>query len=282
VTPRPLDPLFVDPALRRGRPRIHRPAPPRVGARHRMMTVGFGGPVGPPPVGGFVATDYPGCQFWLSPRQEAYANNDPVGTGNDWSGNNRDVAQGTAGARPTFKTGGPNGHPWFDFDGGDYLDGTVDVLPTLIANNAYTIYAVVYVTSIATNAVSYSVNDALLCDIANGGVGIHFKTTPVAVVGNYDGSEDQATVAISTGAWMVLMTRHGGGNIYISKNGGSESSAASLNTSTGTGDLRIGANYNAAAFFTGRLAELAIHNQAHDAGTVAAAIAALKSTFGIA
>jgi len=45
------------------------------------------------------------------------ANNDPVGRINDKSGNGRNLTQGTAAARPLYKTAG--GLHWLEFDGAD-------------------------------------------------------------------------------------------------------------------------------------------------------------------
>jgi hypothetical protein len=59
---------------------------------------------------------------WLAADQESFANNDPVGTASDWSGNNNDATQATGGNKPLFKTNVINSLPAF------YFDGTDDVL----------------------------------------------------------------------------------------------------------------------------------------------------------
>lgn len=80
--------------------------------------------------GGFVPTDIAGCQLWLDASQEAFANNDPVGTATDWSGQGHNATQGTAGQQPTFKTNIINGLPVFRFD------GTADNLGGIATSNA--------------------------------------------------------------------------------------------------------------------------------------------------
>lgn len=57
--------------------------------------------------------------IWLDANQEAYANNDPVTTAHDYSGNARDFAEATN--PPTFKTNILNGKPGFYFDGTEQL-----------------------------------------------------------------------------------------------------------------------------------------------------------------
>lgn len=57
--------------------------------------------------------------IWLDASQETFANNDPVGTFTDRSGNGRNHTE--ASAKPTFKTGILNGKPGIYFDGGDQL-----------------------------------------------------------------------------------------------------------------------------------------------------------------
>lgn len=69
----------------------------------------------------------PGLALWLSPWQESYADNDPIGgTGaelHDWSGNGRHFTQSSSGSRPLFKTSTLNGQPSILFDGSnDFLE----------------------------------------------------------------------------------------------------------------------------------------------------------------
>ena len=53
--------------------------------------------------------DIPGCALWLDASQLALADNDPVATWPDLSGNGYDATQATAENRPTFKAGIQNG-----------------------------------------------------------------------------------------------------------------------------------------------------------------------------
>jgi len=79
---------------------------------------------------------------WLAARKETvYANNDPVGTATDWSGNGYHATQSVAASKPLFKTGVLNGLPTFWFDGTD--DGLVTpTLPGTIHDGSFTIFCV--------------------------------------------------------------------------------------------------------------------------------------------
>lgn len=76
--------------------------------------------------------------FWGDCSRESYSNNDPVPTWNDFGSGGNDATQGTAGARPTFKTtGGPNNMPYLFLDGGDYFR-----VPFGFATNPFTLFVV--------------------------------------------------------------------------------------------------------------------------------------------
>jgi hypothetical protein len=62
-----------------------------------------------------------GNVLWLKADALSLANNDPVTTWTDSSGNGNDVTQAVAGAKPTYKTNILNGLPVVRGDGGDYL-----------------------------------------------------------------------------------------------------------------------------------------------------------------
>lgn len=67
----------------------------------------------------FSPLDIEGCVLWLDASQESFANNDPVGTWTDRSGNLNDAVQFTDGYRPIFKTNILGSMPGLLFDGSD-------------------------------------------------------------------------------------------------------------------------------------------------------------------
>lgn len=67
----------------------------------------------------FSPTDIAGLQFWYDASQLALANNDPVASFTDLSGNGRHLLQATASYKPTFLTNRQNGLPGVVGDGVD-------------------------------------------------------------------------------------------------------------------------------------------------------------------
>lgn len=57
----------------------------------------------------------------------------------------------------------------------------------------------------------------------------------------------------------MIEARHDAGNVVISKDGGSEATAASGNTTDLTGTMRLGRSSDA-QYFSGELAELVLYN----------------------
>lgn len=73
---------------------------------------------------GFNPTTVSGMAAWWAARKESFANNDPVGTATDWTGNGLSLTQATASKKPLFLTGQKNGLPAFSADGvDDFLSG---------------------------------------------------------------------------------------------------------------------------------------------------------------
>lgn len=72
----------------------------------------------------FNPTTVTGMAAWWAARKESFANNDPVGTATDWTGNGLSLTQATASKKPLFLTGQKNGLPAFSADGvDDFLTG---------------------------------------------------------------------------------------------------------------------------------------------------------------
>jgi hypothetical protein len=105
----------------------------------------------------FDPTTVSGMAAWWAARKESFANNDPVGTATDWTGNGLSLTQTTASAKPTFVTNAKNGQPAFDLDGvDDYLDGS-NILN--IGTGSIHFFAVAAFDSAAGNQVLFSKAD---------------------------------------------------------------------------------------------------------------------------
>ncbi|MDO8335177.1 MAG: hypothetical protein Q7T74_00115 [Candidatus Saccharibacteria bacterium] len=73
----------------------------------------------------------PDVKLWLDTSQESYTNDAAIGQLTDWSGNTNHATQGTASAKPTFKTGVQNGLPVARCDGiDDWMQGSFPNIST--------------------------------------------------------------------------------------------------------------------------------------------------------
>lgn len=93
-------------------------------------------------VGVYLRTGTPstitGLKLWLAAWDEAYANNDPVGTMRDGSGNGADCTQ-SGSKRPTFKTNVINSKAAFYFDGSDDYVDVPDIFSGMSAGQVFII-----------------------------------------------------------------------------------------------------------------------------------------------
>lgn len=95
--------------------------------------------------GAFSPSQIAGLQLWLKANAITGLNdNDPVANWNDSSGNGRDLSQGTAASRPTFRTSQVNSLPAVDFDGTDDVLTRASVT-NFIGSNAGHVFCVMRV-----------------------------------------------------------------------------------------------------------------------------------------
>jgi hypothetical protein len=212
-------------------------------------------------------TDYANLQGWWDASQEVYANNDPVGSATDWSGNARHATH-TGANRPTFKTSIINGLPVFDFDGtDDYLQ--IGSAAAYVTDTAYSVFAVFIADTIGTDSVNYYEDDAIIA--GQDYFGVHFRSTgPKIIAYNNDGSVDGVETTIATGTAYVYHQRHESNVLYASLNGGSETSTASGTTATLGGDFYIGRNGSSGQYADFKLGELFIYSVARTTGEISA------------
>lgn len=128
--------------------------------------------------GAFNPTTVSGMAAWWAARKESFANNDPVGTVTDWTGNGLSLTQTTASKKPLFLTSQKNGLPAFSGDGvDDFLSGG-DIL------------------DIGTNSIHYFI--VAKFDATNGTRVALSKSVLTAGTGLYD------ACSIYTDAWHVF------------------------------------------------------------------------------
>jgi len=157
--------------------------------------------------------------------------------------------------------------PCLDFDSNDKAllcgtTGTEVPISALFPNNAFTILVAVYINAITAGSGTVYNNNCVFADNA-GYMGLFFGNdgsgNKISVY-NYDGSVDRADKTTTVNTQYVVMIRHESGNIYISLNGGAETSAASGNTASLAGTFGIGQAYGSQ--FDGQIGELAVYSVA--------------------
>ena len=209
----------------------------------------------------------------------ATSDGDRIGRWADQSGNSYHVTQGTSGKRGTLKTSIVNGNSVTRFDGtDDCLTGTT--LSNLIANNAFSFFALISAAAATTNSANTYQNTGIIAESGQYW-GAYLKSAPTIHAYNYDTTDDNVSKSISLSTFFVVHWRHESGNLYISKDGGSESSVASGNTGSLTGTFTIGARDSAALFFNGDICEFFGYNVALGGTAITNAINYLKSLGGI-
>jgi len=203
---------------------------------------------------------YSGLNYWLKADALALSDGDPVSSWPSSAVTVADPMTATLTTRPTFVANVWNGLPVVRLDGiDDTMMTATTTVASMFANNLMTLVAVVRPRSGSNVAAIYN-NHAVFSDSAQF-VGMHIKTGLVAWAYNYDGTADAAgPVSIPSGTKpVVLMMRHSGGTLFVSINGGAESSVASGNQTTMTGRLRIG-NPGSALRLDADYGELCVYN----------------------
>jgi len=147
--------------------------------------------------------------------------------------------------------------PNIDYDGTNDLH-TGPALSTFITANEFDILIAFETDTNGSNNANAWENTAILTD-ASGFFGMIVKNGN-AMAYNYDSNSDTVSIAISTGTAYVARMRHDGGTLYLSINGGAESSIASGNTGSLAGSIRIGANGGGAHMFNGKIGAIVVAN----------------------
>lgn len=198
----------------------------------------------------------------------------------DQSGNGYNLTQSTSGKRPQLKTNIINGNPVLRFDGSDDCITNGTAISAIISASAYSYFALLRPTAAATNNSNTYQNTGIFCGTGQYW-GLYLKSVPEVVNYNWDTNDDKIAVGITLSTAFVTHWRHESGNIYISKDGGSESSTASGNTSI-AGSWCMGARDSTNLFMTGDICELFGYNVALGSTAIANANAYLKTLGGIA
>lgn len=183
------------------------------------------------------------------------------------------------GARPTCQAG-PNGHKEVDADGAANVMGTALVGSNILSAAAYTMFAVVKIDAIDTNAAASYDNDAVL---AFGGefAALSLNSVPQFQAFHWDGAEKKDAVSTATGSYLLLQQRYDGTKIYARSGSAAEGGGAAAGSiSNLTQTLSLFRNYTT-AFFDGKLVRLLAFNTSLSAGDLTIVRARLAALYTI-
>ena len=185
-------------------------------------------------------------------------NTNQVSAWADQSGNGYNFTQTTAGYRPTVVRHS-SGHKALSFDGTDDFMLAGSAMSNVVTAAAHTVFIVL-------KHENSSVRNYILAD-EYGYLGFRRSSTNNWSVFSYDGTTDEVTKAASTDL-AYIMHRHASGTMYLSTNGGAESSTTTGSISDLTGALRIGKGLEENEML-GYIFEILVYNTALSAGDIA-------------
>jgi hypothetical protein len=228
-----------------------------------------------PLASGFNPKSIAGLFLWLDPSDESTLGNTSSGTGGasnngpvkylaDKSGGGRHATQtGADSAAPTLLAGALNGRSVLGYDGGDSLAGAFGNL-SLTAQTTFTVIR------LGTGAVSFArvfsqQIQSQLNDFQPTGhyIPILRNGTTNAVCSFATGAA-RASVSVSLDTWVVVASRHTGGEINNRTNLGSYSTATSITLNSAFDQYRVGTGIGAGpniSFWQDRIGELLSYNR---------------------
>lgn len=192
----------------------------------------------------FSPADIAGLQLWLKADSLSLANNDPVASWTDASGNSNHATQGTSGAQPTFKTNILNGLPVVRFDGvNDMLN-----LTTHLTSHAMTIIAVANKTGTGTQAIIVTDSNEIYAEVSTNW-------------GSYLGDFLDGGSTLSSSFSVLSVVTRNYNDVDLVKNG-SLVTRVNGNTWYTRSGTAIGADPSGVQFLGGDIAELLVYGSA--------------------
>jgi hypothetical protein len=147
----------------------------------------------PSAAGGFVPTDEPTLDWWLTADSLVLSDDDPVVDWLDSSTAGKDYGQDSAGIQPTYKTNILNGRPVVRFAGGDKLGGDPD---SRIFGSANTL---IFVCTPSSTTDSY-----IFGGDGGGGIPAFISGFSSKSFEYFNSSSERATFAASTSGFHIL------------------------------------------------------------------------------
>ena len=161
---------------------------------------------------------------------------------------------GSSSARPYYMTSGSPPFPilgYLDFDGvNDNMSSSA--ISNFMADDEFEVVLSGRFTSVSTNDANAALNNCIFSDgstyISLG----HARSSGLIGAATYDTNRDKVEVGYTVGDDFVLAVRKQGGTLYVSLDGGAETSVAAGDTGLMTGVLRLGYAGATGGYLTGR------------------------------
>jgi len=191
-------------------------------------------------------------------RGDSY-NATATGQWDDKSGNGFHL--NAAANKPTLNAADANfaNKPTVEFNGTNQFTGfSTPTLDNWISNTAFTIFVVFRAESFGVSDGSASAQRGLFSD--NGGFcGLGLGSSKFEVW-SYDGAADYTGPTISLNTVYGADLRHDSGTLYNLVSGKAETSVASGNTTTLTGVVSVGRNFDGSDLWDGQIAEIIVYD----------------------
>lgn len=171
---------------------------------------------------------------WWKADSLVLANNDPVASWSDSSGQGNTMAQASASLRPAYKASGPNSMPYVAFDATDDILTTSSVVST--QTDDFLMIAVVREASGSQSDSAFFHNGTV-----SDGYGLSIRTWNTAKLGWLRGGAGwhDGTSTVDTG-WNVVVLRRASGTAKVYLNGGTGQVGNTDAPSTPTTHTRLG------------------------------------------
>jgi hypothetical protein len=194
------------------------------------------------------------------------------------SGGNGNLTEAT---NPPATGAAVNGFTPADGDGSNDRLVSAAATLSLLTLTAGTIIVLFNADTAGANTGFWYANPSLVSDDSGGGLGLHYTTSGITATLN-GATEANVTLPAATGGWHMVMMRWSGSSLEASLDGGAVSSDAFTTISGLGGSMRLFANYNAAAFFDGKILEVMTMSSAISDASVANIKSYLNSRYGLA
>lgn len=242
----------------------------------------------------FVPTDITGCKLWLNGSEVVLDVNGDVVCWKDQSGTGHNYYQSVLADRPHWTAAHAtfNNHPVVEFDAANteaFNSLTTDAGPQptdIMTDTAKEYFAVCRATTAAALGAFFNTASGILSGYS-GTYGVHIASNagvPTAIIGNWDGTNDQLNLPYTSFSNPVLIAgRHNGTDIRGSLNGGTEATPVNSGTTTVfINSTTLGQSPQAAGtYLTGQIAEIIVYNAIMTAGQRNQVIAYLMHKYNL-